>query len=178
MRKFLLGSALTGALGALVLPLGAAAAFATSEAGELFYAAEAEGRRRLLEAAGDARALLDATDVEDALEAFNDFPGAVIPRELGSRLVRAYSAMEPRDGNKNIRRLLVASRKSLASRDARIFEDLLDQLVDRRLGHKSRRDLANALWSLRVDGLDRRVRRRAGSRAHRSWCSLGRHWTR
>ena len=49
--------------------------------------------------------------------------------------------MEPRDGNKNIRRLLVASRKSLASRDARIFEDLLDQLVDRRLGHKSRRDL-------------------------------------
>ena len=108
---------------------------------------------------------LDATDVEDALEAFNDFPGAVIPRELGSRLVRAYSAMEPRDGNKNIRRLLVASRKSLASRDARIFEDLLDQLVDRRLGHKSRRDLANALWSLRVDGLDRRVRRRAVARA-------------
>ena len=59
----------------------------------------------------------------------------------------------------------MASRKSLASRDARIFEDLLDQLVDRRLGHKSRRDLANALWSLRVDGLDRRVRRRAVARA-------------
>ncbi|UPR04651.1 hypothetical protein HOP50_17g79950 [Chloropicon primus] len=106
----------------------------------------------------------EMSDIEDTLEAFNDF-GVRIPSSLGRRLVGAYLRIDQTEELKNIRRLMVASRSSMEERSSAQFEALMVELVERPLSFRSRRDLANSLWSLKVDGLQSKIKGRVIGKA-------------